>query len=107
MKAKTMLGLIACASACVSLSAFGNTDADWFSVSASGTTATLANVSTNMGVEVTGGKLIVDTDDTPLLFTPDPLVSATNRSDGVVTIAASAALTPNSVGDLDSAVTAA
>lgn len=106
MKAKKLMGMIACAGACVSLSAFGNTNDNWFAVSASGTTATLTYVSTNMGVEVTGGKLIVDTDDTPLLFTPDPLVSATNRSDGVVTIAASAALTPNSVGDLDSAVTA-
>ena len=101
MKAKTMLGLIACAGACVSLSAFGTND-DWFAVSASGTTATLTNVSTNMGVEVTGGKLVIDTDDTPLRFTPDASVTTTNRSDGVVTIAASAALTPNSVSDFDS-----
>ena len=44
MKAKTLMGMIACAGACVSLSAFGNTNADWFSASASGTTPSLSGV---------------------------------------------------------------
>ena len=100
MKAKTMLGLIACASACVSLSAFANTTTNWFAVAASGTDATLTNVSTNKGVEVAESKFAINTElDEPLVFTPDASFAGTNRSDGVVTIAASVALTPSSVSD--------
>ena len=100
MKAKTMLGLIACAGACVSLSAFANTTTNWFAVAASGTDATLTNVSTNKGVEVAESKFAINTElDEPLVFTPDASFAGTNRSDGVVTIAASVALTPSSVSD--------
>lgn len=104
MKAKTMLGLIACASACVSLSAFGNTNDDWFAVSVLDSTATLTHVSTNMGVEVAGSKLLINTDSESLVFTPDPLFAGTNRSDGVVTIAASVALTPSSLSDFEATI---
>ena len=99
MKAKKLMGMIACAGACVSLSAFGNTTTNWFAVAASGTDATLTNVSTNMGVEVTGGKLVIDTEkNNPLVFAPVSFAT-TNVSDGVVTITATAALTPNSTND--------
>ena len=99
-----MLGLIACASACVSLSAFGNTNDDWFAVSVLDATATLTHVSTNMGVEVAGGRLVINTDSEPLAFTPDPLFAGTNRSDGVITIAASVALTPSSLSDFEATI---
>ena len=100
MKAKTMLGLIACASACVSLSAFANTTTNWFAVAASGTDATLTNVSTNKGVDVADSKFAINTEvNDPLVFTPDASFTGTNRSDGVVTIAASGYLTPSSVSD--------
>ena len=103
MKAKTMLGLIACASACVSLSAFANTTTNWFAVAASGTDATLTNVSTNKGVDVADGKFAINTEvNDPLVFTPDASFTGTNRSDGVVTIAASGYLTPSSLSDFES-----
>ena len=107
MKAKTMLGMIACASACVSLSAFGNTNGDWFSASASGTDASLSGVAASGTYTVEGGKFKVDNDsESALVFTPDASITATNMSDGVVTIVAAAELTPSSASDL-SAVTGA
>jgi hypothetical protein len=99
------MGMIACAGACVSLSAFGNTNADWFSASASGTTASLSDVAASGTYTVEGGKFAVDNDSsTALVFTPDPSITATNMSDGVVTIVAAAELTPSSAGELDSNV---
>ena len=107
MKAKTLMGMIACAGACVSLSAFGNTNADWFSASASGTTPSLSGVAASGTYTVEGSKFKVDNDsDSALVFTPDASTTATNMSDGVVTIVAAAELTPSSASDL-SAVTGA
>ena len=107
MKTKTLMGMIACAGACVSLSAFGNTNADWFSASASGTTPSLSGVAASGTYTVEGSKFKVDNDsDSALVFTPDASTTATNMSDGVVTIVAAAELTPSSASDL-SAVTGA
>ena len=106
MKAKKLMGMIACASACVSLSAFGNTNEDWFSASASGTTPTISGAAASGTYTVEAGKFAVDNDSsTALVFTPDSAITATNKSDGVVTIVAVAELTPNSASDLDSNVT--
>lgn len=107
MKAKTLMGMIACAGACVSLSAFGNTNGDWFSASASGTDASLSGVAASGIYTVEGSKFKVDNDsESALVFTPDASITATNMSDGVVTIVATAELTPSSASDL-SAVTGA
>lgn len=102
MKAKTMLGLIACASACVSLSAFGNETNGWFGVTVADTTVTTINVATNNIGEALGGKLVLtDVEKTnPLTFTPS-VNAPTNRNDGIFVIQASAALTPNSTNDLE------
>lgn len=106
MKAKKLMGMIACASACVSLSAFGNTNEDWFSASASDTTPTISGAAASGTYTVEAGKFAVDNDSsTALVFTPDSAITATNKSDGVVTIVAVAELTPNSASDLDSNVT--
>ena len=106
MKAKKLMGMIACAGACVSLSAFGNTNEDWFSASASGTTPTISGAAASGTYTVDAGKFAVDNDSsTALVFTPDSAITATNKSDGVVTIVAVAELTPNSASDLDSNVT--
>ena len=105
MKAKTLMGMIACAGACVSLSAFGNTNADWFSASASGTTPSLSGVAASGTYTVEDGKFSVDNEKgTALVFTPNASITATNKSDGVVTIVASAELTPSSAEELASNV---
>ena len=86
---------------------FGNTNADWFSASASGTTPSLSGVAASGTYTVEGSKFKVDNDsDSALVFTPDASTTATNMSDGVVTIVAAAELTPSSASDL-SAVTGA
>lgn len=102
MKAKTILGMIACASACVSLSAFGNTNDDWFAVIASPAVASAVTIQSNevtVAIEniVADSKISLD-GDTTLTFTPtvaDPV-----RSDNLVIIESSAVLTPNAAGDL-------
>ena len=92
MKAKTMLGMIACASACVSLSAFADTT-NWFGVatspSASATDVTIKtnNVTVAIGDIVAESKITLD-GDTELTFAPT--VAAPARSDNLVTILASA-----------------
>lgn len=106
MKAKTMLGLIACASACVSLSAFGNQTNGWFGVTVANTTVTTIHVATNNVGEAQNGKLVLEDVDSsaPLTFTPSE-TAPTNRNDGVFVIQAEAELTPNSASDLAGAVT--
>lgn len=102
MKAKTMLGMIACASACVSLSAFGNETNGWFGVTVTGENVNPVNIATNgVGVAQEGRLVLEDVEkDNPLRFTPD-VNAPTNRNDGIFVIQASAALTPNSTNDLE------
>lgn len=104
MKAKTMLGMIACASACVSLSAFANTTDGWFGVTVTSDTVNTSNIATNgVGVAQDGKLKLEDVDSSaPLTFTPS---GAPARNDGVFVIQAAAELTPNSASDLASAVT--
>lgn len=109
MKIKTILGLIACAGACASYSAFGNTNTNWFEVVASSKTATDVTITTN-ATTVTiaelvgdGTKIALDNDEsTALVFTPS---AAPSVSDNVITITAVADLTPSSTNDLDETIT--
>jgi len=102
MKAKKLMGMIACASACVSLSAFGNETNGWFGVTVTGETVNPVNIATNgVGVAQEGRLVLEDVEkDNPLRFTPD-VNAPTNRNDGIFVIQASAALTPNSTNDLE------
>lgn len=104
MKAKTLMGMIACASACVSLSAFGNTTNHWFDVTASGSSFTPSDntTATTNSVNVTeaeNGKLVLDNDSSC------PLVIATTASsalsDNVVKISGVALLTPSSTNNFE------
>ena len=106
MKAKKIVGLMACAAACVSLSAFGNQTNGWFGVTVANTTVTTINVATNNVGEAQNSKLVLEDVDksAPLTFTPSE-TAPTNRNDGVFVIQAEAELTPNSASDLDGAVT--
>ena len=100
MKAKTILGMIACASACVSLSAFGNTTNAWFSVGADGgsisTNKCVASVET---VTISGNVINLD-NDKDSAFVVNNFASAAT-SDGIVKISATAVLTPNSTNDFE------
>lgn len=100
MKAKKLMGLIAFASACVSLSAFANTTNGWFGVTVSDTVVTV-NISTNgVGVaESNAIKLTEVAQKTPLVFTPNADFEGTNRNDGIYVIGASVVLTPCSTND--------
>lgn len=80
MKAKTLRGVIAIASATVSISAFANTTNDWFSANASADPV-LVNVTTNGPVSVESSKFVIDNDDnSPLVFTPAVALTATNST---------------------------
>ncbi len=100
MKIKTILGVIACAGACASFSAFANTTNPWFSATPSGSTLTLTSVNTNdAAVTVANGLIELDLEeDNPLVFTPAAGSDAT--SDGLVTLSARAVLTPCDITDL-------
>ena len=100
MKAKTLMGMIACASACVSLSAFGNTTNDWFGVTVD-TDITPVNCSTNgAAVSVENSKIVLDNDyATKLEITPAVALTATN-STNIAKIDVVALLTPSSTNDL-------
>ena len=101
MKAKKLMGMIACASACVSLSAFANTTNTWFSASATGSGTNLTNVAISGDCTVADSKFNLDNEfSSRLVFTPDAAFTATNMSDGVVKITATAVLTPSDVSDL-------
>ena len=99
MKAKTLMGMIACAGACVSLSAFGNNTNNWFNARVDGSNITLSGVSTNgVAVQVSDGKIVLDNEkESALKFTP----VATNMSTGVSVIRATAELTPSDATSLD------
>ena len=97
MKAKTMLGLIACASACVSLSAFGNETNGWFGVKVENAEIVHHNCATN-GAAVTIDGSAIKLEDASLGI--DNFAEAPT-SDGIVKISATALLTPSSTSDFD------
>ena len=100
MKAKKLMGMIACAGACVSLSALANTNTNWFDVAVSNGDIVLTDVTTNgVAVTIEESKIKLDGDD-PLSFTP--AAGKDVLSDGLVTICAKAELTPSSVSEFDS-----
>ena len=106
MKAEKVLGIVACAVACVaSVNAFAE-QIDWFdgkvSTTTSGAISTPDGASwsnATSGVTLESGKIVLDNDDTsPLALVPSgsqPLLS-----DNVVTISSTAVLTPSDVADL-------
>ena len=104
MKAKKLMGVIACAGACVSLSALANTTNGWFGVSVNDTTvnAGSCSVTTNsVAVESTEttGKIVLDNDlDSALTIAPAAGTAA--LSDGLVTITSTALLTPSDASEL-------
>lgn len=107
MKAKTLMGMIACAGACVSLSAFGNTNLAWFDGNVSTTTASAISTPTSAawtgtdGVTPAAGVIQIDNDSaSPLVLTPTSGTEPT-LSDGVVTVAATAVLTPTDASALE------
>ena len=93
MKAKTMLGLIACASACVSLSAFGNETNGWFGVKVENAEIVHHNCATN-GAAVTIDGSAIKLEDASLGIDS---FAAAPTSDGIVKISATALLTPSVV----------
>ena len=101
MKAKTLMGMIACASACVSLSAFGNNTNGWFGVTVD-SDITRINCETNgAAVSIESNKIVLDNEkDTALTITP-AVNAPTNSNDGVFVIKATALLTPSSTNDFD------
>lgn len=101
MKAKTLLGMIACAGACVSLSAFGNNTNGWFGVTVD-SDITRINCETNgAAVSIESNKIVLDNEkDTALTITP-AVNAPTNSNDGVFVIKATALLTPSSTNDFD------
>ena len=108
MKAKTLMGMIACASACaVSVNVLA-TDLEWFDgkggTAGSETFQTPKNASWNAtlptGVTLSASAVTLDNDSTsPLLLTPAANTEPA-LSDGVVTVSATAVLTPSAVSDL-------
>lgn len=109
MKAKKLMGMIACASACVSLSALANTTNGWFGVSVNDTTvnAGTCTVTTNsvpVASTETAGKIVLDNDIESAL-TIAPTAGTAALSDGLVTITSTAVLTPSDASELGAAVT--
>ena len=106
MKAKKLMGMIACAGACVSLSSFANTTNDWFGVTVGVDIVTSRCTTNGVAVTVENNKIKLDNDkDTPLTITPDASFAETNKNDGVYVNMATAALTPCSASDLADNVT--
>ena len=101
MKAKTLMGMIACAGACVSLSAFGNNTNDWFSVGVTGDAIVPVNCATNgAAVSVGNNKIVLDNDSsTKFAITPAVALASTNSTD-IAKIDVTALLTPSSTNDL-------
>ena len=99
MKAKKLMGVIACAGACVSLSALANTTNGWFGVSVN-TDIETANCTTNgAAVRVDDSKIILDNDlESALTIAPGSGTAA--LSDGLVTITSTALLTPSDASEL-------
>lgn len=102
MKAEKVLGIAACAVACVTSSAFANSTTNWFGVTASPVAATDVTIKTNnvtvaIADIVAESKITLD-GDTELTFAPTDGNPA--RSDNLVTIESTAVLTPNAFADL-------
>lgn len=102
MKAEKVLGIAACAFACVTGSAFANTTTNWFGATALPAKASEVTIKTNnvtvaIANIVANSKITLD-GDTTLTFAPTD--AAPVRSDNLVTISSSAVLTPNAKGDL-------
>ena len=97
--------MIACAGACVSLSAFGNNTNNWFNAAVAGSNITLSGVSTNgVAVQISDGKIVLDNEkESALTFTP----VETNMSTGVSVIRATAELTPSDATSLDTSLSGA
>ena len=106
MKAKTLMGMIACAGACVSLSAFGNTTYNWFKGYAANDALTsdttnyrvAANWPATLldGVTVEGATIKLENDATSALSVgPTAATADTNLNDGLVSVTATAVLTPS------------
>ena len=102
MKAKTILGMVACAGACVSLSAYGSMN-DWFGVTVD-TGITTVNCATNgaaVTVDSSNSKIVLDNDvDSPLTITPSVALSETNSTD-IAKISVTALLTPSNTSDFE------
>ena len=92
-----MLGLIACASACVSLSAFGNETNGWFGVKVENAEIVHPNCATN-GAAVTIDGSAIKLEDASLGIDN---FAAAPTSDNIVKISATALLTPSSTSDFD------
>jgi len=115
MKAKTLMGMIACASACAV--SYANVNDPWFSGAASGTSLTAEtgswkqnNVvitgSTENGVTVAEGAITLENEDSSKLsLVPGAASPALN--DGLVTITSTAVLTPSEYSSLDTEITGA
>ena len=104
MKAKKLMGMIACAGACVSLSALANTTNGWFGVSVNDTkvnAGTCAVTTNNVAVTSTetAGKIVLDNDIESAL-TIAPVAGTAALSDGLVTITATAVITPSDASEL-------
>ncbi len=104
MKAKKLMGVIACAGACVSLSALANTTNGWFGVSVNDTAVNAGSCSvTTNSVAVTStetaGKIVLDNDIESAL-TIAPVAGTAALSDGLVTITSTAVLTPSDASEL-------
>ena len=118
MKAKTLMGMIACAGACVSLSAFGNTTNNWFKGYAANDALTsdttnyrvAANWPATLpdGVTVEGATIKLDNDETSALSVgPTAATADTNLNDGLVSVTATAVLTPSDGATLETPTGAA
>ena len=101
MKAKKLMGMMAFASACVSLSAFANTTNGWFGVTVANSDVALSNISTNGVGTVADSKINLENieQNSSLEFTPDASFADTNRTDDIYVIGANVVLTPCSTND--------
>ena len=106
MKAEKVLGIVACAVACVaSVNAFAD-QLNWFDGNVSTTTSGAISTpdgaswsNATSGVTLESGKIVLDNDDTsPLALVPSG--SQPTLSDNVVTISSTAVLTPSDATDL-------
>ncbi|MBR5549385.1 MAG: hypothetical protein IKU71_06610 [Kiritimatiellae bacterium] len=112
MKAKKLMGMIACAGACVSLSAFGNTTNNWFrgyaanDALASDSSYRVAATwpgTLPAGVTVSGSNIVLDNDaSTALTVAPASSTADSNLNDGLVALTATAVLTPSDASSLES-----
>lgn len=100
MKARTILGLIACASACATFSAFGSRVDTMFGVGPYGTEINTNNCTvTANGAEVVGNKIVIDNDANSPLIVKD--IKKYPNTYGIAAIRGSAVLIPSSTNDFE------